>query len=229
MDWSLPAVTIGDKFVIGYVGNFYYSPEARSAMMTPWWQKRPNRMIQYSPRKEDWLYRSPYFFFRALALLLHKRPSLRDRIVVRFAGAKPDWLDDQVTEFGLGDIVEFHGFLGKENVLNFQRQCDALLATSSRVIGGNDYSIAGKTYEYFSMRKPIIGFVAPGAQKEMLEKSGMAVICNPVDAQTSAQELGNLIDGRMQLSPQKEFLDSLHRRVLTKCLADFILGEGKSI
>lgn len=229
IDWSLPAVTNGDKFVIGYVGNFYYSPEARSAMMTPWWKKKPNRMIQYAPRKEDWLYRSPYFFFRALAELLRQRPSLRDRIVVRFAGKKPDWLADQVAGFGLSDIVEFHGFLEMDRVLDFQRQCDALLATSSRVIGGNDYSIAGKTYEYFSMRKPIIGFVSPGAQKEMLEKSGMAVICNPDDAQTSAQELGDLIDGRVQLSPKKEFLGSLHRRVLTKILADFIRGGGESI
>ncbi len=225
-DWSLPAAVNGARFVIGYVGNFYYSPSAREAMMAPWWRKKPNRMIQYAPRKEDWLYRSPYFFFSALADLLQRRPELRGKVAVRFAGLKPDWFDGQVAMFGLDDVVDFMGFLEKDKVMEFQEQCDALLVTSSKVVGGNDYSIAGKTFEYFSMRRPILGFVAQGAQKDILEKSGMAVVCDPDDLEASSLALGRLVDGDIWLIPNAIFLNSLHRRVLTKKLADVIRCGG---
>ncbi|HMD00984.1 MAG TPA: glycosyltransferase, partial [Ferruginibacter sp.] len=46
----------------GYVGAYYYSPAARDIMMKAWWKRSGHRMLQYAPVKEDWLYRSPYFF-----------------------------------------------------------------------------------------------------------------------------------------------------------------------
>ncbi|MEI8041662.1 MAG: glycosyltransferase [Verrucomicrobiota bacterium] len=206
-------------FVIGYVGTFYYSPGARAAMMQPWWQKPPHRMIQYSPRIEDWLYRSPYFFFKAVAALLADHPEYQTRLRIRFAGRKPDWIQAQVNKFDLGNIVEFVGPLEHAASLKFQSECDALLLTSSKVIGGSDYSIAGKTFEYFSMRKPILGFVAEGAQKDLLTESGMAVICDPDNAKESATKLHNLISGRTRLEPNAPFLKTLHRRDLTCRLA----------
>ena len=47
---------------IGYVGSFYYSPNARNMMLQPWWKRKGHRVFQYTPLKEDWLYRSPFFF-----------------------------------------------------------------------------------------------------------------------------------------------------------------------
>lgn len=221
-DWTLDQMSKSGEFVIGYVGLFYYSPVARENMMRPWWKKRPNRMIQYAPRKEDWLYRSPFFFFKAVALLLEKNPEHRKRLRIRFAGQKPDWIDAQVSEFGLTDLVEFVGRLDHPSVIQFQKRCDALLVTSSKIIGGKDYSIAGKTFEYFSLKKPVIGFVAEGAQKELLAGSGMAMICDPDDSEKSAEQLGSLLEGRTGLKPNVEFLKQLHRRELTRCLADTI-------
>ena len=212
----------GRPFTIGYVGNFYYNPAARAAMMQPWWSKRPNRMIQYAPRQEDWLYRSPYFFFRAVARLLADRPEIQSRLLIRFAGSKPDWIDAQVAEFGLGGMVEFLGYLDHPKVIAFQRECDCLLATSSKVIGGQDYSIAGKTFEYFGLRKPILGFVTEGAQKDILAASGMAVICDPDNVEDSAKKLGDLISGKIRLEPNAAFLKTLHRRELTRQLADVL-------
>ena len=76
------------------------------------------------------------------------------------ACAAAEWIDAQVTQFGLTELVEFVGHLEHPSVIRFQRECDALLVTSSKVIGGQDYSIAGKTFEYLSFRKPLLGFVA---------------------------------------------------------------------
>jgi glycosyltransferase involved in cell wall biosynthesis len=221
-DWTPDYHPNGKAFQIGYVGSFYYTPTGRESMMRPWWRKRPNRMIQYAPRKEDWLYRSPFFFFRAVSRLLEKQPACRQRLRIRFAGRKPEWVDAQVKQFKLDDLVEFVGHLDHPGVLEFQRVCDALLVTSSKVIGGLDYSIASKTFEYFSIRKPILGFVAEGAQKDILAASGMALICDPDAPEAAAEQLGGLLEGRFQPKPNVSFLKQLHRRELTRRLAEVI-------
>jgi glycosyltransferase involved in cell wall biosynthesis len=213
-----------ERFTIGYVGAFYYTPETREAMMSPWWRKPPHRMLQYASRREDWLYRSPFFFFRAVAELLRSRPALRKQLGLRFAGKKPPWFDEQVRTFGLTDIVEHVGFLAHADALRFQTEADCLLVTSSKVIGGDDYSIAGKTFEYFSAKKPILAFVCPGAQKDILERSGMAVICDPDATGASAIQIGELMDGAQTLCPDSDFLNSLHRRRLTGQLAQVLLS-----
>lgn len=226
-DWTVAPHANGKPFRIGYVGSFYYTPQARESMMRPWWRKRPNRMIQYAPRQEDWLYRSPFFFFRSVARLLEIQPACRDRLRISFAGRKPDWIDAQVNHFNLNGLVEFVGPLSHPDVLKFQRDCDALLVTSSKVIGGRDYSIAGKTFEYFTMKKPIIGFVAEGAQKDLLSASGLAVICDPDTPDAAAQQLGELIAGRFKPKPNLDFLKQLHRRELTRQLAEIIQTVAK--
>jgi len=212
----------GSSFVIGYVGSFYYTPETRESMLRPWWRKRSHRMLQYAPRREDWLYRSPYFFFRAVRLMLDARPDLRSRLRIQFVGNKPSWVDAQVNEFTLTDVVEFRGQLPRHEALAFQQRCDSLLITSSKVIGGSDYSIGGKTFEYFATGRPILGFVTQGAQRDMLEESGVAVICDPDNPEDAAQKTQDLIDGKIQFYPNVHLLRSLHRRRLCRTLADVI-------
>jgi glycosyltransferase involved in cell wall biosynthesis len=212
----------GSPFVIGYVGGFYYTPETRESMLWPWWRKRSHRKLQYAPRREDWLYRSAYFFFRAVRLVLDVRPELRHRLRIQFVGDKPNWIDAQIDEYGLRDIVEFRGRLPRHEALAFQHRCDSLLITSSKVMGGRDYSIAGKTFEYFVTGRPILGFVTEGAQRDILEESGVAVICDPDNAEDAAKKIQDLIDGRIQFRPNVRFLRSLHRRQLSGTLADII-------
>ncbi len=223
-DWSLQVVDSSsrdsDSYVIGYLGSFYYSPAVRRAMFLPWWRKRLYHMPQYSSRKEDWRYRSPFFFFRAVERVIARRPDLRHRLRIRFAGQKADWLDEQIAKFHLEDLVEHVGYLNHEESLAFQRECDSLLITSAKVIGGDDYSIAGKTFEYFVARKPILGFVCKGAQRDILQQSGMALILDPDETETSARRLTELIDGEVVLTPNAPYLQNLHRRELTGRLAD---------
>jgi glycosyltransferase involved in cell wall biosynthesis len=222
VDWTPDSRPPRSEFIIGYVGSFYYTPRDRDSMMRPWWRKRLTRMIQYAPRKEDWLYRSPYFFFKAVAHLFATHPEYKTRLRIRFAGEKPDWIDSQVAEFGLGDNVEFLGRLDHTTVIQFQRGCDALLVTSSKVIDGEEYSIAGKTFEYLTVKKPIIGFVAPGAQKDFLNQTGMEIICDPDATAASAEKLRDLIEGRIRLTPNTSFLNKLQRKELTRQLAGVI-------
>ena len=98
-----------ETFIIGYVGNFYYTPHSRKQMFTPWWEKRGHRMLQYIPHKQDWLYRSPYFFFKALQELKKQHPLTGKNLQVKFAGKKPSWLIDMIADLGLGEQVELIG------------------------------------------------------------------------------------------------------------------------
>lgn len=213
--------TLGSKqnITIGYVGSFYYSPESRKAMLTPWYRKKGHRMLQYTPGIQDWLYRSPHYFFKALAAMFTLYPDLRDRITVRFAGKKPEWMDEMIQHFGLESNVEFAGVLSHTESMEFQRQCDMLLLTSAKVVGGNDYSIAGKTFEYFQNQVPVLGFVCEGAQKEILRNSGMAILCDPDDTNGSAEIIRNAILGNLSITPNTEFIEMHTRRELTKSLA----------
>ena len=131
----------------------------------PWFKKSLHRMPHYVPRKEDWLYRSPHFFFSAIKKLITLNPEDLNKIEIRFAGKTPNWLIQQIEVFGLTDLCKHFGYMNHSQVIEFQNNCDALLITSSKVIGGRDYSIAGKTYEYFTIGKPIIAFVCEAILK----------------------------------------------------------------
>ncbi len=211
-----------DKFIISYTGDFYYFPKSREAVFTPWWKRKGRRLIQFVPRKEDWLYRSPHFFFKAIRKLIDLKPELKDKLIVKFAGNKPDWFDDMVKEFGLSSIVRHLGFVSHEDSIRILEESDALLLTSLKVIGGEDYFIAGKTFEYIIARKPIIGFVCEGAQKDFLKNSGVAIICDPDKTEESAQKLLTLIEVKQTFSPNNIFLENFHMKKLTKKLADII-------
>lgn len=211
-----------DPYVIGHVGSFYYSPAARQAMLDPWWRRKPTRWTHFSPRKEDWLYRSPYFFFRALVKLFQQKPVLRKRIRVRFVGAHPQWLREQVVEFKLQDVVEFLGYLSHQDCLAFQASCDCLLITSAKVIGGEDYCISSKTFEYIGTGKPVLAVVAPGAQRDFLVSCGMAQVCDPDDSAATAVEIEKLILGQIKLQPDRRYLAGFHGRAISHSIADLL-------
>ncbi len=208
-----------EKIIIGYVGSFYYTPESRDAIMNPFWKKRGHRIFQYVPRKEDWLYRSPYFFFKSIAILISKYPKYKSRIEIHFAGLNPDWLKKMVIESGLKENIKNMGFLTHEEVIDFQSKCDFLLMTSSKVINGKDYSVAGKTFEYFSTGKPIIAFVNEGEQKDVLINSNASVICNPDDHENNSELLHQIFSNGIELKMNVNYLETFKRYNLTEKLA----------
>lgn len=220
---SIPArVDTAGPFVIGYVGSFYYLPEMRASVMEPWWRLPPRHWLHYSPRRQDWLYRTPYFFFRALAQLLTQRPELRSRVKVRFVGDREDWLMQQVEHFGLGDVVEHLGRLSLAASLEFQSRCDALLSTSAKALDGRDQFIAGKTFEYVTSGRPVVSFAADGEQRDFWKESGIALLCDPDDAASSADDLGRLIAGHFTPEPNWPFLMRFDRRETARQLAALV-------
>lgn len=211
-----------DKIIIGYVGSFYYSPESRAQIFRKWWKKKGHRMLQYIPRQEDWLYRSPYMFFKTLKALFETHPEMKRRVHVTFAGNEENWFEPMVQEFRLEANVTHLGWVSQEDSLQFQKSCDFLLMTSAKVIEGRDYSIAGKTFEYFTIQKPILGFVAEGAQKDVLEESQMAKLLSVDDSDSAAEQLYKIFTTAWSLRPNEDFVNSFRIQTLTKRFSELI-------
>lgn len=196
-----------DKIKIGYVGSFYFNPSSEALMNKPWYQKKPYQWFQFTPMKEEWIYRSPFFVFKSIHFFLQNNPSYRSKIELHFAGSKPAWFQEMIDDFGLNDIIIHHGSIPKGEVDTFQNQMDLLLLTSAKRTERKDYSIAGKTFEYFSQIKPILAFVTEGAQKDILSKSGLAIILDPDNTENTSDQLKNLIDHGLTLQPNYEWMD----------------------
>lgn len=211
-----------EKIVIGYVGAFYFVPRQRDNVFKPWWRKPAHQMLEYNPVKQDWLYRSPYFFFKALHALFQKHPQLKNKVQIEFVGKKLAWLDEMLSELDLKSICVMHGFVDHKKSLALQKNFDLFLATSEKVIGGEHYCMPSKVFDYVGQKKPILGFVTEGIQKEFLERSGLAVICNPDDTQASAEKLYKLFTEGRTFTPNNEYLGQFNRLELAKKLAAVI-------
>lgn len=219
---------VDGTFVIGHAGRFYYSPEKRAAVMEPWWRKPPARWSQYTPRREDWLYRSPYFFFRAVRHLLDRRPELEGRLRLKFAGDVEDWFAAQVAEFRLQGVVEHVGRLSHEACLAFEAGCDGLLVTSVKVPEGRDYCVAGKTFEYLAMGRPILGIVSEGEQRDFLAAAGGALIADADDTAGSARAIEQLIAGSGVPPRNEAVIAAHHRREMTRRIAGIVREVARS-
>ncbi len=211
---------LSEKIKIGYVGSFYYQPNANKLMMSNWCEKKRHHKLNYVPNKQNWLYRSPYFFFKTIKLLLLKYPEYCDKIEIHFLGKKEDWFDSMVLEFDLEKYVFHHGIKNRTESMKFQREMNWLLITSSKLVGGRDYSIAGKTYEYFQVQKPVLAFVCDGAQKDILVNSGVALICDPDKEDENVEIIRPYFDGTVKLSPNEKYIANHSRSFLSKIFID---------
>lgn len=202
-----------------YLGTFYYNPASQSLSERPWYRKKPHQWFQYAPRKEDWSYRGPQRLLQVFDRFLQlKNPS--QKVSLTIAGSKPDWWDSVLTSERLRQHCQHLGPQPKEEALRLLSESDAVVITSSKVLGGADYSIAGKTFEYLAARKPILAFVCEGAQKDLLQASGCALCLDPDQTEGAARQMEELMAGKMQLSPNQSFVeDHLTERVLGRLLA----------
>jgi len=222
----MPSRTHADPsapFVVGYSGRYYYAPEARAIANTPWWKRAGHRKIHYQPAHEDWLYRSPWFFFRALAALRRIDPETGRRVRYQHVGTIPSWWDAMVSEHGLSDAVHCVGRVPLAEAQRLSAAVDANLCTSVKVVGGEDYALASKTFDYLLGGRPVFGLVTRGAQREFLRRAGVAVLADPDDLQGSVEALRVLVRGEAHLSRDDAYLSGFSRRNTAGALARVLM------
>ena len=202
---------------IGYVGSFYYTPKSCQSLQTR--LRNPHRLFQYQSNKEDWSYRSPLYFFRAWQELSLRNPELAAQIRFHHIGSTPNWLEGMAKDHGIAQYCKFWGTLPKQDLLRHLKNLDAFLATSIKRPDEGDYCLASKTFDYLLAKKPIIGFVNEGAQRDFLIESGVANICNPDDLEDSVEALKQMVQGEARLKLNNEFINKFSRVEMAKQIA----------
>jgi glycosyltransferase involved in cell wall biosynthesis len=202
-------------------------------MLKPWWRKKGHRIFQYAPVKEDWLYRSPYFFFKSLAALFIKRPELRSRIFFHHIGDTPEWLAPMAEELGVRENVILHGFQTHEKTLELQKSFDLLLGTSEKVIGNEHYCLPSKLFTYLHSGKPVVGFVTKGVQYDFIEKSGIGVTCDPDDNISGTEVIEKIIDegfnGELNIDYLRQFANPAAIDQLTTLVMETVTNKQSDL
>ena len=177
-----------ERIHIGYTGSFYYRPQSKNRRLSIF---KFHRLFQYHATKEDWFYRTPYFFLKALNKLFENRPSWKGKIFFNYVGKTESWFDNMINDLGLKDNVILHGYQSQSKVQELEKSFDILLTTSEKVINGEHYCLPSKLFTYLLAKKMIFGFVTEGVQKEFLEKSGIGIVFNPDNIDENVIKLEN--------------------------------------
>lgn len=208
---------------ISYAGQFYFNALHENADgIIPWYKKKPHRWLHYYATRQRWIYRTPYFFFRTWARLREINPDLGNRLEFHYVGELPDWLSEMADAFGLGSFCTWHGLKPKQETQEILEGSDALLSTSIKVLGGEDYCLASKTFDYIAAGKPILGFVCPGTQRDFLEKSSISVLFDPDDTEGSCRQLGELVEHGLTKKVDLRYLSAYSSLSTTRQLAEIV-------
>src|SRR4030095_5231553 len=95
-----------------------------------------------------------------------------------FRAADREWAQN----LGLGDRLELHSYLPRRQVLELQRDSEALLLLIPESGGRGRGVLSGKVFEYLAAERPILAVVPPdGAAAALLRETGAGVGGAPDD------------------------------------------------
>ncbi|MBN2025469.1 MAG: hypothetical protein JW854_01715 [Actinobacteria bacterium] len=134
----------------------------------------------------------PGSFMAAVKKLLQSGLAAQDELVVRFIGTFDLESLRSLEESGLHDEVEVTGFLTHRECIERMRSSRVLLL---QLADGKMSEIlyAGKMFEYFGARRPILALVGEGATKKLIEETGAGVAVNPHDVEGIEEALMGFI------------------------------------
>lgn len=145
---NMPPAELTGKFTITYTGTIYTG-------------------------KED-----PAKLFAALKDLIAESAINPDDIEVRFYGTGVGWLDEEIEQYGLSNIVKHYGRVPKEKSLEKQRESQLLLLLRWEDSQERGW-YSGKLLEYLGARRPIL---ATGGSDDVISElldETEAGICAP--------------------------------------------------
>lgn len=80
------------------------------------------------------------------------------------------------TNYGIIDMIEFHGFQSKNKVKIIQNQWDAFLITSEKVENSEHYCIPSKIFDYMNYNIPIIGVTTKGPVSNIIVDNKLGIV-----------------------------------------------------
>lgn len=214
-------IEIKKKYTITYTGSFYYDPEFEK-LTVPFYKRKGLKKISYRSSNEDWSYRSPKYFLKALKSLFDSNPAFRQNIQFHFVGTEPIWLRKMIKYYNLEDIYFSHGFVSKQENIEIIKNSDALLITSEKVINGKHYCISSKLFDYLATNKLIFGFVTEGEVKEIIDKTKSGVVFNPDEVNRNAMKMKIIFTEGYRTEVEVIELSNYLPKIITKKLAKLI-------
>ena len=104
----------------------------------------------------------------------------RDMLRVRFYGPAEQWVQAQIEEAGLQDVVKQYGRVPQSEAFARQRDSQVLLIPKSE--SALEGMISSKFYEYLAARRPILAIGGhPDIVNEKLKETGAGVACESVE------------------------------------------------
>ncbi|PWU00004.1 MAG: hypothetical protein C5B52_09530 [Bacteroidetes bacterium] len=216
------SVTSVPKYIIGYIGSFYYTTEAETLKKTSWWKRKGPRKLFYYPVKEEWIYRSPYFLFKSLNLIFKKHPELRSKIFFGHIGHTPSWMQNMAKEFGIEKNIINYGFTDAGEVRKLAENFNAMLITTEKIDGNKSFCLPSKTFDYVKYNRPILALVKNGDLKDFLNKGGMSVVIDPDNLDDEIGVLEEFLLKGKTFFPDGNYINKFHSKEQTHLLADII-------
>src|SRR4029079_10285600 len=118
-----------------------------------------------------------------------------DDVVVRFLGDFRAGDREWAETLELGDRLELIPYAARPELLELQRDSEALLLLIPDAGGRGRGVLSGKVFEYLAAERPILALVPPdGAAAELLRATGVGVVVAPDDIDGIARELTGMRD-----------------------------------
>jgi len=114
---------------------------------------------------------TPAYFLQALAQVFKHNPVLKGRIEACFIGLfRPEYIN-LVNHLGLQNSVNLLGYLEHKEAVRYLLASDVVW-----VMMQDDLTTPGKIFEYFGVRKKILGCVPEGYIRSLIEEAGGACV-----------------------------------------------------
>jgi glycosyltransferase involved in cell wall biosynthesis len=138
--------------------------------------------------------RDPRPLLAALRKLVDADPGLAERLRFVVAGRSEDDERALVARAGLGEVVDYRGFLPRAQAIELQRRAGALILVTSP----NGSEATGKLYEYMAARRPIVALAQGNEAARIVAETNTGVLVPPDDVDAIASALRAAIDGRLE-------------------------------
>jgi glycosyltransferase involved in cell wall biosynthesis len=194
------------------------------------------RFVSLDDKKMNFIYAgslygrfNPVFFLESLAAWIDGHKIDSRTLNVEFYGNRDYEYGDFLREIGLADIVNFHGFISKSELLPRLPGADCLL-----LFLGFDEScsnvIPAKLFEYLASGTPILALAPEGITADIIRRHQAGYIVSEPDKGRTVELLARIYEEWNRRGPRERkyrYIEEIDRATLTGRLAGLLDSIGK--
>ena len=148
------------------------------------------------------------YFLKAFKQLSNERPDIAAGIELEFIGILSKENKKLIKELGITEFVREHGYLEYSEVLKKIKTSDVLWIMVDKIFNSDTIS-SEKLADYFGSKKPVLGCLPEGPEKQSLKEYGASFLIKPDDIQEICDaliQIHRLYNQKQLPEPNQEFL-----------------------